>query len=133
MVWSEHLVDVDHELGIQFVFQGIVTSEDFHIAVIHKCRMGLDHHFLDDSCTRHCVVQYFQIVVDALRCDFLAQPLFQSLMSQVHTYNAGSPDIIPFLLHSRIVDIVEVVAIAYNICSTKGVRGQLSLTQWDTS
>ncbi|VVB92073.1 Uncharacterised protein [uncultured archaeon] len=94
--------------------------------------MGFDHVFLDDCCAGHCMVQDFEIVVDCLRGNFLAQSLLKCLVCQVKSYDACSPYVVPFLLHCSIVDEVEIVTIAYDICSRYYVWGQLSLTHGDT-
>src|SRR3972149_1567289 len=94
--------------------------------------MCLDHVFLNDRCARHGMVQNCQIVVDRLWGNFLAQSLLKGLMCEVKSYDACSPDIIPFLLHRSIVDEVKIVTITYDICSRYCIWGQLSLTHRDT-
>src|SRR5665648_858467 len=132
LVCWELLVDVYYILAWKFVFQFIITSEYFQIAVIYECWVCFDHVFLNNCCSRKCVVDHIKIVCDCFRCDFLAESLFECLVCNVKTDNACSSDIIPHLLHCCIVYEVKIVAFADSVCTGDCVWGELSLAEWDT-
>jgi hypothetical protein len=128
----EFLVDVDQELLVDFVCKRVIACEDFDETVVHKCWVGLDHHFLNHCCTGHCVVENFKVVVDGFRGNFLTQPLLKGLVSQVKTDNTGSPDVIPHLLHCSVVYVVEVIRFTNNVSAGDDIRSNCTLADRST-
>jgi len=79
------------------------------------------------------VVKDVKVLVDGLRGDFLAKTLLQGLVCKVHVDDDGTTDIIPHLLHCRVVDKVQVVTLYKGSGSGNFVGHELTLTHWQTT
>src|SRR5512137_1062140 len=129
LVGREELVQIDHILGINLVCQVVVSSEDPDVTIVNQRRVSLYHVLLNHGCSGHGVVEDLQVVVDGLRSNLFAQTLLQHLVGHIQTYNDGPADIIPHLLHSWVVDEVQVVALYYVLSSGELVGDQLPLSE----
>ncbi len=133
LLLREELLDVDDELGLKVVGEFLVTGKDTDVTVVGKSRMGLDHVFLNDGASGHCVVDNVEILVDGFRSNFLAETLLQGLVGHVHGHDYGSADIIPHLLHGSIVDEVQVITLNEGSGAGDFIGHQLTLTHRDTA
>ena len=95
--------------------------------------MGLDHVFLNNGCTGHCVVQHVEVLVDGFRGDFLAETLLERAVGEVEADDDGPADIVPHLLHGSVVDKVQVIAFYKDTGAADFVGHQLALTERDTT
>ncbi|OQC71774.1 MAG: hypothetical protein BWX50_00221 [Euryarchaeota archaeon ADurb.Bin009] len=127
LLCGEELLDVEDELGLDVVGEFLVAGEDLDVTVVDEAGVGLDHVLLDDGRTGHGVVQDMEVLVDRLGGDFLTETLLQGLVGKVHPDDDGSPDIVPHLLHSRVVDEVQVVALDEDAGAADLVGHQLAL------
>jgi hypothetical protein len=130
---GERLVDVDDILLVDGVSEVIVAGEYLDVTVIGQRRVGLDHVFLNDRCTGHGVVEHCQVVADRFRSHGLAETLLQGLVGDVEADDDGPADVIPELLHRRVVDEVQVVAFYCDVGAADDVVHQLPLAEWDTT
>ncbi len=74
-----------------------------------------------------------EVLVDRLGGNLLAQTLLQGLVGKVHADDDRSPDIVPHLLHGRVVDVVQVVAFNEDAGAGDLVGHQLALAHRDTA
>src|SRR5208337_465463 len=56
LLCREEFVEVQDELGLEVVCHLVIAGEDFDVAVVDECRVGLDHVFLNNGCAGHGVV-----------------------------------------------------------------------------
>ncbi len=133
LLGGEELLDVEQELGFDIVRNFLVAGEDLDVTVIDEAGVGLDHVLLDDGCTGHGVVQDVEVLVDRLRGNFLSETLLQGLVSEIHADDDRPPDIVPELLHGRVVDEVQVVTLDVDTGAGDLVGHQLALAHRDTA
>ena len=130
---GEELLDVEDELGLDVIGEFLVAGEDLDVTVVDEAGVSLDHVLLDDGRTGHGVVQDVEVLVDRLRGNLLSKTLLQRLVSKVHSDDDRPPDIVPHLLHSRVVDEVQVVALDEDAGTGDLVGHQLALAHRDTA
>jgi len=111
MFLREELVDVQEILGFNMIGNLVVSGKDLDITVINQTGMSLNHMLLDHRCTRHGMVENMQVLVDRLRSDLFSQTLLQGIMGHIHPDDDGTPDIVPHLLHRRVIHKVEIVTL----------------------
>ena len=133
LVLGERLVDVDDILLVDRVSEVVVSGEDLDVTVVGQQRVSLDHVFLNDSCTGHGVVEHCQVVADRFGSHGLTKALLQRLVGDVEADDDGPANVVPQLLHCSVVDEVKVVAFYRDVGAAHGVRGELPLTEWDTT
>ncbi len=129
----EEVVDVDHVLRVNLVCEFVITCEHLHIAVVNKSRVCLDHVLLHNSRTWHGVVHCLHVARDRLRCNLLSETLLKSLVRKVHSHDDRSLHVVPHLLHCRVVDVVQVVALNDVRSGRELVRHKLSLSERHTA
>jgi len=74
-----------------------------------------------------------EVLVDGFRSNFLAKTLLKSAVCKVHVDDDSTTDIIPHLLHCRVVDKVQVITLYKGSGSGNFVGHELTLTHWQTT
>ena len=78
---------------------------DFKYMLLHHCT------------TNHGMVEDLKVVINGFRGNLFAKPLLQYLMTHIQSNDNSATNIIPHLLHCRVINKMQIIPFNYVFCA----------------